>query len=62
MTTENKIRLAYFNALKYSDHATALRVASRVKAGTIVLGDDMRYWVVTIREASILMNAGYELA
>ena len=29
---------------------------------TIVLGDDERFWVVTNREASILLRAGYELA
>ncbi|MCA6513905.1 MAG: hypothetical protein IM569_13705 [Chitinophagaceae bacterium] len=28
---------------------------------SIVLGDDNRFWVVTNREASILMKAGYEL-
>lgn len=42
--------------------ALAREYADRGCAMVIVLGDDERFWVVTIREASRLMAAGYELA
>ena len=33
-----------------------------IKPSVIILGDDQRYWVCNIREASILKKAGYEVA
>jgi hypothetical protein len=57
-------KLAIKAALKYSSYAAAFRTAySGIgQPGVIVLGDNCQYWVVNIREASVLIKAGYELA
>jgi hypothetical protein len=33
-----------------------------IKPSAIILGDDQKYWVVTLAEAQRLVAAGYELA
>lgn len=51
-------------AEKYTNLSLALSSFShRIQPGkwSIILGDDNRFWIVTNREASILMKAGYEL-
>ena len=52
-------------AIKFNSLEAAIRfvegcnVPSKFK---VVLGDSGQYWVVTNREASILISSGYELA
>lgn len=48
---------------KFTNHQTAERFSSRTtKPSAIMLGDDGRYWVVTLAEMDRLLAAGYELA
>jgi hypothetical protein len=41
-------------AYRFSDRA--------IKAMMVILGDDERYWVVTMADAERLLRAGYEVA
>jgi hypothetical protein len=60
MNTEQIIKRAYkFNTFK---NANSFRLGS-IQPGkwSIILGDNNLYFVVTNREASVLINSGYEL-
>lgn len=60
MTTNQIIK----SALKYNSRATALNFCNTaIHPGkwSIILGDNNLFWVVTNREASILMKSGYEM-
>jgi hypothetical protein len=47
---------------KFSNYANAASFSYRTeKASAIILGDDNKYWVVTMREMARLANAGYEV-
>jgi len=50
------------NIALFHNHAAAWRWAYGMKAGTVVMGDVGEYLVCTMRIASRLMKAGYELA
>lgn len=46
---------------KFSSEAAARRFRDNaIKAMLIILGDDMRYWVVTMADGERLIRAGYE--
>jgi hypothetical protein len=46
---------------KFSKESTAKSFSSRtIKASAIILGDDGKYWVVTLAEMERLLKAGYE--
>ena len=62
MTKQERINFIIRNSFKYYNYGFALAMSYSWAAGTIVLGDDGRFWVCTRREASILMKSGYELA
>ena len=49
------------NARRVNTEGSARSLASRIKSGTIVLGDDGYYWIVTAGEASILRKDHYEI-
>ena len=52
------------DALKYRDYALArsCRDEHCVKPRMIILGDDGRYWLVTMADAEWLLRHGYEAA
>lgn len=46
---------------KFSSELIARRFRDRaLKAMMIILGDDMKYWVVSMAEGERLIRAGYE--
>ncbi len=48
---------------KFTSLSLAGAYANRcVKAHVVILGDDRRFWVVTMAEAARLLKAGYEVA
>jgi hypothetical protein len=52
-----------FTAAKFNSLANARSYSDRtVKVSMIVLGDDCKFWVVTMSVAAELLAAGYELA
>ena len=52
-----------FTAAKFNSLANARSYSNRTtKVSMIVLGDDCKFWVVTMAVASKLLAAGYELA
>lgn len=54
----NKIEAAKFNSLRL-----ALDFAARChKVHMVIMGDDMKFWVVTMAVAQRLVKQGYELA
>jgi len=64
MTTTARTQTALTNVRRFSSLAIAQGAAVNQKYWTpVLLGDDGRFWVpATNREASILINAGYEAA
>jgi len=59
MNAERQIRAARFRdrnlAFRYSDHHS-------VKATLVILGDDDRFWVVSMAVGERLIRAGYVVA
>lgn len=53
----NRKSMARFHSLE-----TARRWCYRSAGQQIIMGDDDRFWVVSNRDASILVKAGYEAA
>ena len=52
-----------FTAAKFNSLANARSYSDRtVKASMVILGDDMKFWVVTMAVAAKLLAAGYEVA
>lgn len=52
-----------FTAAKFNSLANARSYSDRTdKASMIILGDDMKFWVVTMAVAAKLLAAGYEVA
>jgi len=52
-----------FTAAKFNSLANARSYTDRtVKASMIILGDDMKFWVVTMAVAAKLLAGGYEVA
>ena len=52
-----------FTAAKFNSLANARSYSDRtVKASMVILGDDMKFWVVTMAVAAKLLTAGYEVA
>jgi len=52
-----------FTAAKFNSLANARSYSDRtVKASMVILGDDMKFWVVTMAVAAKLMAGGYEVA
>jgi len=52
-----------FTAAKFNSLANARSYSDRtVKASMVILGDDMKFWVVTMAVAVKLMAGGYEVA
>ena len=52
-----------FTAAKFNSLANARSYSDRtVKVSMILLGDDCKFWVVTMAVAAKLLAAGYELA
>lgn len=48
---------------KFNNLQTAQNFSNRTnKASAIILGDDNKYWVVTLAEMEKLLRGGYELA
>jgi hypothetical protein len=46
---------------KFSNESAARRFSDNaIKAMMIIMGDDMKYWVVTMAEGERLIRAGYE--
>lgn len=64
MTIPRPLSTALTNTRRYTTLALAEDVAARQTYRTpVLLGDDGRYWVpATNREASLLIQAGYEAA
>lgn len=48
--------------MKFSSRALAFSFANRGKGLAVILGDDGKYWVVTMRKAAELEKQGYEWA
>lgn len=47
---------------KFTNETTARNFSNRTdKASAIVLGDDNKYWVVTLAKMEELVKAGYEV-
>lgn len=46
---------------RFSDQAVAFAFASRSMMA-VILGDDEKYWVVTLADGARLLRAGYEAA
>jgi len=52
-----------FTAAKFNSLANARSYSDRtVKASMVILGDDMKFWVVTMAVAAKLLADGYEVA
>jgi len=48
--------------MKFNDLNLARGFKNRTtKASAIIMGDDQKYWVVSLREIERLLKAGYEL-
>ena len=48
---------------KFNSRQTAISFKNHtIPMSTIILGDDNKYWVVTIGKMESLLRAGYELA
>lgn len=48
---------------KFTNYATAQSFSSRtIKASAVMLGDDGKFWVVTLAQMEKLLKQGYELA
>jgi hypothetical protein len=48
---------------EFTQLSTALKFAHRtVKASAVILGDNQKFWVVSLAEMEKLLAAGYELA
>jgi len=48
---------------KFQNYANAESFSNRtIKASTIILGDDNRFWVVNLATMEKLLKSGYELA
>jgi len=58
-TSANEIQGIIKRAWKYTNRAAAFRVANQNHRLAVVLGDDDRFWVVTVAEAQKLERAGY---
>jgi hypothetical protein len=61
MTTKEAYGLKYEPA-KFMYRDNAFRFAGRSKSGVVMLGDDERYWVVCLADASRLAKFGIEEA
>lgn len=47
---------------KFNNEQTAQNFSHRtIKASAIILGDDGKYWVVTLAQMERLLKAGYEI-
>jgi len=48
---------------QFQSYANAQSFSNRtIKATAIILGDNNRFWVVTLATMETLLNSGYELA
>ena len=54
--------LVHMKTMKFSSRALAFSFANRGKGLVVILGDDGKYWVVTMRKAAELEKQGYEWA
>ena len=59
---ENKLERILKQVRKFNSFENARSASHRfIKPARVLMGDDGRYWVTTIGEASILEKAGYEI-
>lgn len=48
---------------KFHSHKTAEQFSNRTyKMSVVMVGDDRKYWVVTLAEMERMLKAGYEVA
>lgn len=63
MTTQTTTQYIISRAVKCEWIESAIRFVANSKTDkTIILGDDMRYWVMPLRHAAYLEKRGYEYA
>ena len=56
-TTEKKMHVR-----KFRSRELAFQAANAQKGYAVILGDDMLFWVVSLRDAELLSRDGYDYA